>query len=72
MYKYKIDIISALAEKGVTYYSCRKNGLFSQGTLRKLRNGENVTLATLDRVCNILGCQLSDIIEIIPDSDISD
>lgn len=69
MYKYKIDVIKALSQAGYTYYKCRKEGILSQGTLHKLRSCGNVTLETLDRVCQLLHCQLSDIIEIVPDAE---
>ena len=70
MLRYKIDIIAELAKHGVTYYSCRKPGSpVSQGTFKRFKNGEPVSLSVLDRVCQILKCQLSDIIEIVPDSD---
>lgn len=72
MFRYKIDVIAELRKHGVTYYNTRKTGLFSQGTMHALSQGKSVTLETLDKVCCILDCQLSDIIEIIPDSDISD
>lgn len=71
-FKFKIDVLAALNEKGINFYTCRKDGTFSQGTLTHLRKGENISLNTAAKICSILQCELSDIIEIIPDSDISD
>ena len=39
----------------------------SYTTISKLEKGENVTMDVLDKICCKMGCQLSDIAEIIPD-----
>lgn len=64
MYKYKMDVIKALSDKGYTSYKIKQDNTLSQGTLKKLKEGGNVTLETLNSVCIMLRCQLSDIIEI--------
>lgn len=64
MYKYKMDVVEALAEKGYNSYRMKKDGLMSQGTLKKLKNKENVTLETLNAVCCMLRCNIEDIINI--------
>ena len=64
MYKYKIDVVKALSDRGYNSYRLKKSGILSQGTIVKLKNGGNVTLKTLNTVCIILHCQISDIIEI--------
>lgn len=66
MYRYKKDVVAAMAEKGFNSYRMKKDGLMSQGTLKKLANNENVTLDTLNTVCCILRCEIGDIIEICP------
>lgn len=64
MYRYKIDVIKELSDKGYTSYKIKQDNTLSQGTLKKLKEGGNVTLETLNSVCIMLRCQLSDIIEI--------
>lgn len=64
MYRYKIDVIKELSNKGYTSYKIKQDNTLSQGTLKKLKEGGNVTLETLNSVCIMLRCQLSDIIEI--------
>lgn len=64
MYKYKIDVVKALNDRGYNSYRLKQNGALSQGTITKLKNKGNVTLETLNAVCVMLRCQLSDIIEI--------
>ena len=67
-YKYKIDVVQALSDKGFTSYKIKQGGLLSQGTLKKLKEGGNVTLETLDAVCCMLRCDIEDIIEIKPNN----
>lgn len=66
MYYYKIDVVQAMSDKGYNSYRLKKDNLMSQGTLTKLKNKENVTIKTLNDVCCILRCDISDIIEIKP------
>ena len=68
MIKFKIDIVEALKNKGVTTYKIRKDKLISEGTLTKLRNSDaSVTLDTINTLCNLLQCDIGDIIEYLPD-----
>lgn len=41
-----------------------KTGL-SQSTIAKLVNGENVNVEVLERICNVLDCEIGDIVEIL-------
>ena len=52
-----------LKEKNVSTYKLRKDYNFSKGTLDRLKQGKNITMDTLDVLCNILDCTVSDIIE---------
>jgi DNA-binding Xre family transcriptional regulator len=38
-------------------------------TVNKLTHGENVTTDILQRICKSLGCDIGDIMEILPDED---
>lgn len=40
----------------------------SYSTMSKLEKGENTTVEVLEKICLKLGCGISDIMEIIPDS----
>ena len=44
---------------------CRLTGL-SGNSLAKLGRGENVTVGTLAKICDALGCEIGDIMEIEP------
>ena len=37
-------------------------------TITKMSKGENVTTDTLGKICKVLGCNVEDIMEFIPDS----
>ncbi len=52
-----------LKSRGITQYKLIKNYGFSTGQLDRLRKNENVSTFTLNQLCNILDCQLSDIAE---------
>ena len=45
---------------------CALTGV-SYSTLRKLNHGDNVQMEILETICLKMGCQLSDIAEILPD-----
>ena len=40
----------------------------SSYTITKMRKGEYVTTDTLGKICKVLGCNVEDIMEFIPDS----
>ena len=57
-----------MAEKGITQYKLIKEYSFSTGQLDRLRKNGNVNTYTLDRLCEILNCELSDIAEYISEN----
>lgn len=70
MIKYKIDILQSLKEKGYNTNYIRKNKLLAEATLQKIRNCDtSLTLKNINIICQLLDCQISDIIEYIPDKD---
>lgn len=69
MFRYKIDVLSALKEAGYTTTRIRQDGVLSESTLTNIRAGKPIGINALDTVCNILECQISDIMEHIPDKE---
>ena len=61
--QYKIDVLTALKEKGYTSYNLRNQNLLSQSTLTKLRNGKGVAWENIEKLCELLECQPGDLIE---------
>ena len=63
--QYKMDVVAALKEKGITSYKIRSEKLLSESTLQKLRKGEGVSWDNLETLCRLLECQPSDLIEYV-------
>lgn len=58
----------ALMEKrGATTYTLQVKGGVSSSTIRRLKAGESVSTNTLDALCRILNCAVSELIEYVPD-----
>lgn len=65
MYVYDgADIVKRLSDRGYTTYKIRQENILPQGTLTKIKNGGNITLETINVICCLLKCQISDIIKI--------
>lgn len=64
--QYKINVLAALKEKGYNTNRIRTEGLLSQSTLQKLREGKGVAWENLEKICELLECQPADIIEFVP------
>lgn len=56
-----------LKEKGISQYKLINEYHVSSGQLDRLRKNSNVNTYTLNQLCEILDCDLSDIAEHIPD-----
>lgn len=51
----KVDILNA--------------GIISKGTLNKMNSNSYISLEVIDKLCNYLKCDITDIVEFIPDSE---
>ena len=51
--------------------SCLTGGIYEYGilpdTIQRLRSGKTITTKTLNTLCSVIGCQVSDILEFVPD-----
>ena len=61
--KYKVDLLSALKEKGYSTYKLRREKLLAESTVQALRRGDMVSMDNIARICHLLGCQPGDILE---------
>ena len=52
-----------LNEKNVTEYQLIFKHGFSANILHRMKHGQNITMKTLDTLCFILDCDVSDVIE---------
>ncbi len=58
-----------MQKKNVTTYTLRVKHEMSHATVQRLQRNEPVTTHTLNKLCHILDCSLSDIAEYIPDEE---
>ena len=65
MIRYKRDILEALKEKGYTSTIIKRDNLLPSQTLQNIKSGKSITLDTLNKLCIMLRCQPSDLIECI-------
>ncbi len=53
--------------KGITTYNLIKDYNFSRGTLDSLKQNRNISTATLNHLCDLLDCEVEDVLCYIPD-----
>ena len=56
-----------MEEKGATTYTLQVKGGVSSSTIRRIKANESVSTNTLDAICNILDCEMQDVIQYIPE-----
>ena len=52
---------------GATTYTLQVKGSISSSTIRRLKAGDSVSTNSLEALCKILNCTISDIVEYRPD-----
>lgn len=57
-----------MRKKGISTYALIKKYSFSKGTLDSLKQGRHISTSTLNDLCNILDCEVEEILRHIPDS----
>ena len=63
--QFKIDVVSALKEKGYTTYRIRNEKILSESTVQKLRAGKGVSWENIETLCRLLECQPADLMEFV-------
>lgn len=64
MISYK-PFFEMIKKKSISQYQLENEYNISKGTLDSLRQNKNVTLCTIENLCNLLNCEAWDIFEII-------
>ena len=54
MFKYKIDILKSLSDRGYNATKIRKDKILSQATMQNIRQGKGITTDTINTICLIL------------------
>ncbi len=57
-------LFRTMKEKGISSYRLEQMG-FSRATYYSIKQGNSVSTNTIDRLCVLLDCQVSDIIEFV-------
>ena len=70
--RYKVDILALLKERGYNTNRIRTEGLLSQSTLQKFRNGQGVSWENLETLCTLLDCQPGDLVEYVKEADVQE
>nr|DAN41536.1 MAG TPA: Cro/C1-type HTH DNA-binding domain protein [Caudoviricetes sp.] len=65
MIKFKIDILASLKEAGYNQTILQKGGLLPKSTIQTLKDGGNITLESLNKVCILTGLQPGDLLEYV-------
>lgn len=63
--QYKIDVLAELKKAGYNTNRIRKEKIMGEAMLQKLRQKELVSWATVEKLCELLDCQLGDLIEYV-------
>lgn len=63
--RYKIDVLAELKKTGYTSTRIREEKLIGQSYLQQLRKGDLVSWKTIDTICELLNCQVGDIVEYV-------
>ena len=62
MYTYE-PLFRTMKERGITTYTLVNHYGISSHLMSNLRHNRNVTMNTIDQLCKILNCNISDIVE---------
>lgn len=65
MISYKL-LFTTMSKKGITSYALFKKG-FSKSTYYSIQKGNSVSTNTINQLCELLNCSISDIIEYVDD-----
>lgn len=65
MISYK-PLFTTMSKKGITSYALFKKG-FSKSTYYSIQKGNSVSTNTINQLCELLNCSISDIIEYVDD-----
>ena len=74
MIRFKIDVLQALKDKGITTAEIRKNRIISESTLTDIRKSQEggeplkVNIKIINVLCELLKKQPGQLLEYIPDN----
>ena len=60
------DMLRKLSEAGWSAYRLQKERQISNGTISRIRAGESISTATIDKICELCNCQPGDLMQYTP------
>ena len=60
------DILGLLSKNGWSTYRLRQEKALSESTITRLRKQESITTVTVDKICELCGCQPGDLMRYVP------
>lgn len=70
--RYKDNILGALKDKGYSTARLRKEKIFGERTMQEFRTNGVIPYKTLNKLCELLDCDVGDIIEYVKEDNPSD
>lgn len=67
--QYKIDVLAELKKAGYTTTKIREEKIIGQSYLQQIRKGEIVSWKTIDTLCELLNCQVGDLVEYVKEAE---
>ena len=68
MFRYKINVIEELKQKGYNTNRIRKEHIMGESMLQKIRSGQLPSWSTMETLCKLLDCSIGDIIEFVDEA----
>lgn len=65
--EYKIDVLKALKEAGYSSSKLRKEKIIGEATIQRLRHKQSVSFEVLSKICDLLNCNIEDILTYVKD-----
>lgn len=59
------NILGKLSDAGWSTYRLQKEKQISNGTIIRIRAGKSISTATIDKVCELCGCQPGDLMQYV-------
>ena len=69
MISYK-NFWKTLKDKNISQYKLSVYYGISNSQINRIKKGEHITTATLEKLCHVLNCKVEDIITYIPDGEV--
>ena len=64
--QYKMNVLENLKKAGYSSTRLRREKLIGEATMQRLRHNQSVSYDVLALICELLQCQVGDILEYVP------